>query len=160
MADALLALVHREARLLDSWQLDDWLALFHPDGRYWLPIEEGSDPRTTSSVIYDDVHGLAIRVEQLMRQNRISQQPRSETIHFITNVEAQDGGDRATVHYNLLLTELRSGDWRQQGLGQIRQHPGRVKLELRRVDGEWKILEKCLVLLERSQPIEGLSYLL
>jgi len=161
MSAELLALVHREARLLDDWKLDDWLALFAPDGVYWLPIEEGSDPVRVASIIYDDVQLMAIRVEQLMRQNRISQTPRSETIHFITNVEVEsEDGDTAVVRYNLLISELRSGDWRQNGLGQIRQHPGRVRLEAVRSDGEWKIREKRLLLLARQQPLEGLSYLL
>lgn len=161
MSADLLTLVHHEAHLLDTWQLDEWRELFAPDGTYWLPIDENSDPRRVASIIHDDIHGLAIRVEQLMRQSRISQSPRSETVHFITNfVVAQQSEDSAVVRYNLLVNELRTGDWRQHGLGQIRQHPGRVRLELSRVDGQWKIREKRLVLLARSRPIEGLSLIL
>lgn len=161
MSADLLALVHREADLLDRWQLDEWRDLFAPDGVYWLPIDEHSDPRRVASIIHDDIHGLAIRVEQLMRQNRVSQSPRSETIHFITNIIVESQGDAsAVVRYNLLVNELRTGDWRQNGLGQNRQHPGRVRLELSRVDGQWKIREKRLVLLARNRPVEGLSLIL
>jgi 3-phenylpropionate/cinnamic acid dioxygenase small subunit len=161
MSAELLALVHREAHLLDAWELDEWLALFAPDGIYWLPMEEGSDPKRVASIIHDDIHGLAIRVEQLMRQNRISQQPRSETIHFVTNCEVEaESPETAVVRYNLLITELRTGDWRQNGLGEMRQHPGRVRLEAVRVNGDWKIREKRLILLARQQPLEGLSYIL
>lgn len=161
MAEQLLALAYREAQLLDDWLLDEWLALFSADGIYWLPIEDESDPTKVASILYEDIHGMAIRVEQLLRQNRISQQPRSETIHFITNPLFEElEQDRAVLRYNLLLNELRSGDWRQRGLGDIRQHPGRVRLEFTRVDETWKIREKRLVLLARAQPVEGLSYLL
>lgn len=161
MSADLIALVHHEAHLLDTWQLDEWRELFAPDGIYWLPIDENSDPRRVASIVYDDIHGLAIRVEQLMRQNRISQSPRSETIHFITNVTIEsESADTAVVRYNLLITELRTGDWRQNGLGEIRQHPGRVRLETSRVDGQWKIREKRLVLLARNRPVEGLALIL
>lgn len=161
MSDDILALVHLEARLLDSWRLDEWLALFHPTGTYWLPIDEDSDPRVASSIAHEDFQGLAIRVEQLMRQRRISQEPRTETIHFISNIDVtQAGAAAAVVHYNLLITELRSGDWRQRGLGQTRLYPGRCRLTLLREAGAWLITEKQLVLLGRRQPVEGLSYLL
>ena len=29
-----------EARLLDERRFDDWLALFAPDGWYWVPLED------------------------------------------------------------------------------------------------------------------------
>jgi len=159
--DDLQAFVHHEARLIDDWHLDEWLKLFAPDGVYWLPIEEDSDPTRVASIAYDDIHGLAIRVEQLMRQNRISQQPRSEILHFITNFTVDEAAQASAVlSYNLLITELRSGDWRQKGLGDVRTHPGRVRMELIRMGEDWKIREKRLVLLARQQPVEGLSYIL
>ena len=40
----LTAFLVREAELLDSWQLDAWLALYAPDGIYWVPIEPGQAP--------------------------------------------------------------------------------------------------------------------
>jgi 3-phenylpropionate/cinnamic acid dioxygenase small subunit len=35
----LLDFVAHEARLLDAERLDDWLALFTEDGRYWVPLQ-------------------------------------------------------------------------------------------------------------------------
>jgi hypothetical protein len=32
-------LVAHEAALLDARRFDDWLALFAPDGRYWVPLQ-------------------------------------------------------------------------------------------------------------------------
>jgi benzoate/toluate 1,2-dioxygenase subunit beta len=155
------AFVHREAQLLDDWQLDDWLALFDEDGVYWLPIDETSDPRSVSSIVHEDKVGLALRVEQLMRQDRISQDPRSETIHQITNVmvTAQEARE-VRLCYNLLVLELRSGDWRQYGLGDIRLYPGRCEMRLRRNGDQLSLLEKRLNLLQRRLPVESLSFLL
>lgn len=161
MPEDILAFINLESRLLDSWALDEWLALFHEDGRYWLPIEEDSDPTTTASLIHDDLQGLSIRVEQLMRQDRISQRPRSETVHFVTNLElVEHDRARATARYNQLVVELRGGDWLQQGLGRPRLYPGKCRLSLVRETGAWKIAEKRLLLLGRRQPLEGLSFLL
>ena len=39
-----------EARLLDEARFDDWLALFTPDGWYWVPSEPNQDnPHETVS---------------------------------------------------------------------------------------------------------------
>ncbi|MDB5453275.1 MAG: 3-phenylpropionate/cinnamic acid dioxygenase subunit beta [Caulobacteraceae bacterium] len=154
------AFVNRECALLDTWELDAWRDLFHEDGVYWLPMDEASDPRFTSSIIYDDLQGLSIRVEQLMRQNRISQKPRSETIHFVTNLAVEETAGGVVATYNQQVEELRSGDWLQQGLGEFRRYPGRCRLTLVRDGDGWKIMEKKLILLGRKQPIEGLSFLL
>ncbi len=35
--------LYHEARLLDERRLDGWLALFTPDGIYWLPIPDEGD---------------------------------------------------------------------------------------------------------------------
>ena len=160
MACELTAFAYHEARLLDEWRLDDWAALFAEDGVYWLPMDEDSDPTQVPSILFDDLQGIKIRVEQLMRQNRISQQPRCETLHLIGNLEVEEGsGNTAVVRYNVVVHELRTGDWRQYGLGDIHQHPGRVTLKLAREGDSWKIREKKLVLLARHRPLEAMSYL-
>ena len=40
--------IYREAYLLDSMQWDAWLDLFHPEGRYWMPLEWQQSKATTS----------------------------------------------------------------------------------------------------------------
>ncbi len=37
--------IHREAQLLDDWDLEAWLDLFTDDCIYWIPSEHGdTDP--------------------------------------------------------------------------------------------------------------------
>lgn len=154
-------LIHHEARLLDQGRLDDWLQLYAEDASYWVPIDENADPLQESSVIYDNRLRLAMRVEQIMRQARVAQTPASHTLRMITNLEiAQAGDGMATARFALLLTEVRSGDWRQRGLGEIRQFPGHCELEAVEHHGQWKIRRKKIVLLNRKQPIVGLSFIL
>ncbi|NLY26507.1 MAG: aromatic-ring-hydroxylating dioxygenase subunit beta [Alcaligenaceae bacterium] len=161
MTHAIEKLILREAQLLDAGKLDDWLALYTEDATYWLPIDETVDPLKESSIIFDNHIRLAMRVEQIMRQARVAQQPPSQTLRMISNVDVQESTDEtATVNYALLMTEVRSGDWRQNGLGQTRFFPGHCTVKARNVNGDWKICQKTIVLLNRHQPIVGMSFII
>ena len=49
---AVAQFLYDEAALLDEWQLDEWLALFHPEAaKYLIPSPEdlSDDPATTRS---------------------------------------------------------------------------------------------------------------
>lgn len=160
MTHPIQKLILREAQLLDAGQLDDWLALYTEDATYWLPIDEHADPLKDSSVIYDNRERLAMRVEQIMRQNRVAQSPASNTLRMVSNIDIEDtSADTATARFALLLTEVRSGDWRQQGLGETRLLPGHCTMVCKKVGGEWKIQHKTIALLHRKQPIVGLSFI-
>lgn len=154
-------LILREARLLDEMRLDDWLALYLEDASYWVPIDENADPLKESSIIYDNHSRLAMRVEQIMRQNRVAQNPGSHTLRMVSNMEIEDvDAATATATFALMLTEVRSGDWRQQGLGEMRMFPGHCKVACKKVGDDWKIQHKTIVLLNRKQPIVGLSFII
>lgn len=161
MMNAIQMLVQHESKLLDAGLLDDWLNLYTADATYWVPIDEKADPLKESSVIYDDRLRLGMRVEQLMRQKRVSQTPGSQSMHMVSNLEiTQVNATEAEARYALLVVEVRSGDWRQQGLGEMQLYPGHCTLKLRLEDGAWKISNKTIVLLNRKQPIVGLSFIL
>src|SRR5690606_5006163 len=104
---------------------------------------------------------LRLRVEQLMREDRLAQTPRSQIMRLVGNIVLDDrDGEHPQVRYNLLATELRSGDWRQRGLGDKRTFTGYCRLRLQRTNGAWRIAAKTIVLLERHQPVMGLSFIL
>lgn len=154
-------LIYQEARLLDQGLLDDWLALYTPQATYWVPIDEHVDPLQESSIIFDNHLRLQMRVEQIMRQARVAQNPSSYMLRMISNLELETlCDDRVIARFAMLLTEVRSGDWRQQGLGTLRQLPAHCELEAVHVDGVWKIDRKKIVLLNRKQPIFGLSFII
>ena len=61
---AIVDFIYREAGLLDSMQWETWLELFHPEGRYWLPLEWAQeDPVLQPSLMYEDLLLLKVRVE-------------------------------------------------------------------------------------------------
>ena len=83
-ADALIAFVYHEARLIDEQRFDEWLALFTEDGRYWMPLEYGqTDRRLTTSLMDEDVFLLRLRVERLKGSRTYSQKPRSRCHHVL-----------------------------------------------------------------------------
>ena len=154
-------LVMLEARLLDEWRRDDWLALLAEDAIYWLPIDETADPQTSSSLIHENRQILAMRVDQLMRENRHAQTPRSEIMRCVSNLDiSAEAEDTAIARYNLLAVETRSGDWRQKGMGEKHLFAGRSLIRFRRESAGWRIVHKQIILLDRRQPIVGLSFIL
>jgi 3-phenylpropionate/cinnamic acid dioxygenase small subunit len=161
MTHPIESLILRECELLDSGLLDDWLDLYTSDATYWIPIDENVDPLKDSSVIYDDRQRLAMRVEQIMRQKRVAQSPSSNTLHMVSNLRIEDQAeDACEARFSLLVIEVRSGDWRQQGLGESRLFPGHCTMRFTKQSDKWMIKSKTLVLLNRKQPIIGLSFLL
>ena len=79
--------LYREARLLDTQQLEAWLDLFTEDATYWLPLERGQhDPFETSSLIHDDRTLLELRVKQARHPRAHARLPLARTVHQVGNV--------------------------------------------------------------------------
>lgn len=154
-------LLFREARLLDETRYEQWLELFTDDGLYWLPVsdEEGVDPRSSVSLIYDDAERREERVWRTLHTPVLDQNPRSRTVHAVSNVEVEPGVDGdALVYCVQQITELRSGGRAQVGLNTQRQLAARCTYRLRHVDGDWRIALKKVVLINADQPIFNLTF--
>ena len=156
--------LYREAHLLDSGQLEAWLELFAADGIYWIPIDEQADPAREPSVIYDDTTQRAKRVYQLLQGSRYAQEPFSRTVHFISNVQVEDGAAcrEVTLRCNVIVYELRPGDHQelQVGLGRQRAVVSRCEYRLRHEHKRWVIALKKVVLIDRDLPLYNLTFIL
>ncbi len=153
---------YREGRLLDERRFEEWNEMFTSDGLYWVPIEEGTDPRREPSIFYDNAELRTQRIYQLLNQPHYAQMPPSRTIHFISNVEVDNGDeDNAVIRCNLLVCELRPGDHQhlQLGLGSQREFYGRCEYRLRH-DEKWLIVLKKVVLINRDLPIFNLTFIM
>jgi p-cumate 2,3-dioxygenase beta subunit len=86
--------LYAEAALLDEWRLEEWLALFAPEGTYEVPTPDVGDatPATGQYFIADDAELLRVRVNRLSSRNAHAEQPRSVTHRMITNVVAASTG--------------------------------------------------------------------
>jgi p-cumate 2,3-dioxygenase subunit beta len=90
-------LLYLEADLLDSWQLDDWLALYTEDAHYYVPPSDvdgdTADPDTSLFYMMDDRIRMEQRVIRLSKVGAHSEWPRSKVRHLVSNTRAErDGG--------------------------------------------------------------------
>jgi p-cumate 2,3-dioxygenase beta subunit len=81
-----------EAALLDTWRLDEWLALFTEDARYLVPPTDlpDADPERDVMFIDDDFMRLKGRVARLNSRYAHREYPSSRTRRLITNVRLTD----------------------------------------------------------------------
>ena len=92
--------LYAEAEALDTWRLNDWLAMYAEDCVYQVPstdLKDDAEPDDNLFYIADDHARLSERVVRLMKRGAHAEQPRSKTSHAVTNVrvERQDDGDIA-----------------------------------------------------------------
>ena len=82
--DSLIDFVYAEARILDEGRYDDWLALWLPDAMYWMPLDyQQKDPVNETSLMYEDLFMLKLRVERLNGARTFSQKPKSRCHHVL-----------------------------------------------------------------------------
>ena len=137
----LIDFVVREARLLDQQRLEDWLDLFADDGHYWMPVEWGqTDPRLTTSLMYEDKLLLSIRVDRQKGKQTYSQSPKSRCHHVLQTpqVDRRDDDERLYVTWTPMhYVESRADQqtlyaaWATHHLALV---DDAIKIRLKRVD--------------------------
>lgn len=134
-------LLYLEARLLDAWDLDAWLALYTPDARYVVPTTDlpGGDPRSDLVFIDDDRSRMEARVVRLQSRHAHREYPWSRTRRFISNVMVTGvDGDEVEATASVAVWRFRAGD--------SAPYVGRYDVRLRRVDGCLRLCAKRAVL--------------
>lgn len=103
----------REARLLDTWDLDTWITLFTDDARYVVPNTDlpGADPRRDLIIIDDDIVRLRARVARLNNRRAHREFPHSRTRRLVTNVACAAAGrdDEVEALANFAVYRIRGG---------------------------------------------------
>ena len=154
--------LYREARLLDERRFHDWLELLTDDIHYRMTTRGNRYPRVSKSItildpsrsveedpegeeefaIFDeDKASLAGRVARLDTGMAWAEDPPSRTRHFVLNIEITPGtaeGEIA-VRCNFIVYKNRSETEQDFYVG------ARHDL-LRRVDGNWQIASRRLIL--------------
>jgi benzoate/toluate 1,2-dioxygenase subunit beta len=154
-------LLYREARLLDTRRLKEWLELYTDDALYWVPASHDDD-ETAPAIIYDERSRMEERIFRLLDTPAYSQIPASRTIHTVGNVEvgdADEAGD-TVVHCTLAVAEQRPGDPTQVGLASPRVFHARVEYRFAAREGRWLIRRKKILLLDRDLPVYNLTFVL
>lgn len=146
--------VYREARLQDEGRYDEWDALWTEDAHYWVPANgEDIDPDRQISIINDNRKRIATRVNQLNTGERHSQVPPSRMRRLISNIEVEEGGNgEVNVESNFILIESRSH--------RMTTWAGRTIHTLRQEDGILKLARKKVILVNNSEALPTMSFLI
>lgn len=106
-----------EAALLDAAEWDEWLALFTPDGMYWVPrTRDQQDARQHISLFWEDGRLRSVRVRRITNARNWSQQPPTVAVRVIGNVRvAEDEAGDCVVRSSFQMLEARGGQQRVFG---------------------------------------------
>lgn len=152
-------LIH-EARLLDERKLEEWNRLFTDDGLYWIPLDEHAPASIQASIVRDGPLRREERVHHLLHNDFPAQSPPSRTLHFVSNVAVEPRGAQIVVRSNQVIYELRTGDYQQIGVGELRPIVAAVEHILCPVAGAMRIAQKSILLINRDSWQGNLTFLL
>ncbi|OAN76856.1 phenylpropionate dioxygenase [Sulfitobacter sp. EhC04] len=151
--DDLIDFVYDEAAAIDQMRWNDWLALYHKDGRYWMPLEwQQEDPILQPSLMYEDRLLLTVRVERLTGERTFSQKPKSRCHHLMERPRILSMGEDDGVYKlrtSFIYTETR-GDL-------LERFSGWVSHELVEVDGALQIMLKRIDLINFDAPFSNIQ---
>ena len=140
--------------MLDERRYEEWLQLWAEEGIYWVPINEELDPHHHVSVIYDDDLRRRQRIGRLRSDAVWAFIPPPETVRVVSNIEVEaEPGEQerheVTVHAKYVLGEFRKE--RQDVFF------ARVKYRLRADGGEFRIVLKQVLLINRTGVFEAVT---
>ena len=110
--ERLINFLYDEARMLDGGNYSDWLSLWLKDGHYWMPLDyKQEDPINTTSLMYEDLFMLKLRVERLNGARTFSQKPKSRCHHvlsrpFVDQIDDENGRYQTTTYMHYVETRL------------------------------------------------------
>ncbi|MGC2414899.1 MAG: 3-phenylpropionate/cinnamic acid dioxygenase subunit beta [Stellaceae bacterium] len=154
--------LYREARMLDDRRFHEWLTLFTDDVRYWMASRTNRYPKSSKAIsildpdryVEDDVgredelavldetkETLTGRVARLDTGMAWAEDPPSRTRHMISNIEIEPGDVDSELRVYSNFIAYRSRAETEQDF-----YVGARQDVLRRVDGEWKIAYRKLIL--------------
>ncbi len=154
LTTAITRFIYQEARLQDDHQYAAWEALWTDDGVYWVPANgEDVDPEVTMSIVYDNRSRIALRIKQLLTGKRHSQTPKSRLRRVISNVEiiGVQGDDTVVIANAMVFESNTRGDtvWASKN-----------EYRLRRIDDQWRLARKKVVLVNNDKALFTLSFLI
>lgn len=151
--EQVLDFLHSENQLLDEQRYEEWLTLFHPDARYWIPAQAGqNDPLLHISLCHENLELLQMRIARLRHPQAHGLAQTMRTSRMLCNVrisEQENGAIHASGHF--LVHE-----WQGE---RLRQFAGQVDYSLLLEDG-LKITQKKISLVNVEAPFEAIQILL
>ena len=142
--------LYHEADLLDDRQFEAWLDLLTDDIRYWMPMrrnvkfddQESENTRELQDMNWFDEgkETLTQRVRQILTGVHWAEEPLSRVSHMVSNVRLlQATPEEVQVKCRFLIYRNRQQD-------ETDFFVGKREDTLRKVDGEWKIARRKVIL--------------
>jgi 3-phenylpropionate/cinnamic acid dioxygenase small subunit len=142
--------LYHEADLLDDRQFEAWLDLLTDDIRYWMPMrrnvkfddQESENTRELQDMNWFDEgkETLTQRVRQILTGVHWAEEPLSRVSHMVSNVRLlQATPEKVQVKCRFLIYRNRQQD-------ETDFFVGKREDTLRKVDGEWKIARRKVIL--------------
>ncbi len=146
-----------EAELLDTWQLQEWLALFTPDCRYLVPSTDvpDGDPDRQLFFVRDDYFLLSQRVQALLDGTAWAENPQSTTHRMLANI-------RPAEHADGVVTVAVNGIVHRSSGGRLDAYPVRYDYELLRGGhaGFEIRVRRAVLAMEQLRPVGRVSIIL
>jgi 3-phenylpropionate/cinnamic acid dioxygenase small subunit len=143
-----------EADLLDHAIYDEWLSQWTADALYIVPIEPGTtDFENSLNYAYDD-HGMRKkRVERLLNGQSVSASPVALTVRSLSRFRMLRADESSCeLRCAQIITEFRRG--------RERMYTADVTFQLVRGDAGLKIKQKLVWLINSTEALSGIGYIL
>ena len=147
--------LYREADLLDERRYEDWLALIAEDVRYWMPMRrnvkfgeaEREFTRAGQDINWFDEgkETLTRRVKQILTGMHWAEEPVSRISHMVSNVRLIEVNPSAAEPHEVTVG-CRFLIYRNRVETETDILVGKREDLLRRVDGQWQIARRKIVL--------------
>ena len=145
----------REAELLDERNFEEWLDLLADDIRYWMPMRRNVKAneldreftREGQDVNWFDEgkETLERRVRQILTGVHWAEEPLSRICHFVTNVQLL-GAEPSITDPIEVSVKCRFLIYRNRVQTETDFLIGKREDTLRKVNGEWKISQRKIIL--------------
>ena len=143
-------LLYAELELLDEWRLDEWLELLAEDVVYWMPLRrnvkfgerERELTREQQDVAWFDEGKatLTARVKQIQTGIHWAEEPLSRVCHLVSNVQILSATPTEVV------AKCRFLIYRNRVETETDFFVGKREDTLRKVDGQWKLARRKILL--------------
>lgn len=147
--------ISMEADCLDHRDYATWLSLWADDGIYAIPIDPAADDLADLlNYAYDDAAMRRMRVARLTSGESMSARDAANTLRSVSRFRLLDTDADGIVRVRCAqnLVEYRRGTFRT--------YPANVTYALRREGGEIRLTEKTVRLLNSTDALAGMSFLL
>jgi len=148
------AFIWLEGDMLDHGDFVDWLDLWTETATYIIPIDpQETDFENTLNYAYDDHHMRQLRVTRLTSGESISTTPRARTVRSQSRFRLLSDADGViTVRCAQNLREFRKDV--------LKQYTADVTFELVRSGDSLKIQRKLIQLINSTDTLAGIGYIL